>query len=191
MAAPQVAQLQALEAIFAEDLVRFRPRELAVIGCATGNGFGHVESSVRRLVAVDINPAYLDLVRRRYGEAVPQMELICGDAAATDLGIEELDLVHAALIFEYLHPPALLDRVAPAIRRGGILTAVLQMPSSKVGAVSPSGVASVRLLAGVLRMVDPAAFRTAAEQRGLLEVEAREVPLPNGKRFHVVRLRRS
>jgi hypothetical protein len=58
MASPEVGQLQFLNAVFKETLARQRPKSLLVPGCATGNGFEHIDFTVtRRIVAVDINPA--------------------------------------------------------------------------------------------------------------------------------------
>jgi hypothetical protein len=64
MSSAGVQQLPALAELFKYALERCVPESLAVLGVAGGNGLEHVDSAVtRRLVAVDINPIYLDTVQ--------------------------------------------------------------------------------------------------------------------------------
>src|SRR5579885_3084033 len=66
MDSAEVRQLGALSELFSEALRRCRPESVAILGIAGGNGLEHVEGSVtRRIVALDVNPAYLDAVRER------------------------------------------------------------------------------------------------------------------------------
>ena len=74
-----VEQLAALSELFAEALAYCQPESVAVIGIAGGNGLDRVDNTVtRRVVGIDINPAYLDAVRQRF-EQMPGLELICAD----------------------------------------------------------------------------------------------------------------
>lgn len=66
MSSPAVAQLQALNELFAAVLASLRPKSLVVFGCAAGNGFEHIDPCVtERVVGVDINPAYLQALKER------------------------------------------------------------------------------------------------------------------------------
>jgi len=51
MALPEVGQARALAALFASALEEYAPESLAVPGCATGNGFEHIDASKTRRVA--------------------------------------------------------------------------------------------------------------------------------------------
>jgi spermidine synthase len=63
-----VEQLDALSELFDEALAHCLPESVLVIGVAGGNGLDRIDSSVtRRVVGIDINPAYLAAVRERYG----------------------------------------------------------------------------------------------------------------------------
>ncbi len=108
-----VDQLAPLSRSFADVYRRLLPPRVAVLGCATGNGFEHVDLAVtRRLVGVDIHPEYLALARRRHARLAPVLELLCRPAETCDLGAGSLDLVFAGLFFEYVDPAPMLDRIA-------------------------------------------------------------------------------
>jgi SAM-dependent methyltransferase len=188
MGLPEVGQLAALEAIFADDLREIRPRSVAVIGCATGNGFGQIDPTVtRRIVGVDLNPEYLEILRSRHATRLANLELICGDIESADLGGPDFDLIHAALIFEYVDCGRALDRIVPALRHAGRLTAVLQMPSDQAPTVSRTAVESVRALGAILKLVEPSKLIALAASRGAALIDQRRVPLPGGKSFLVLK----
>jgi len=191
MASEEVGQLQVLNRILAEDLSRFQPRSLAVLGCATGNGFEHIDPQItKRVVGIDINPEYLALLRERHQHRLADLELIESDVLEAEFPPNSFDLVHAALIFEYLDPSAALARIAPWIRPGGALTVVLQQPSARSTPVTPTPYLSLRGLSGVLRLVDPDEFRQIAGDHGLEGGEAGRIELKQGKSFYVGRYTR-
>lgn len=188
MASAEVGQWQVLNQILAEDLSRFQPRSLAVLGCATGNGFEHVDPRItERVTGIDINPVYLALLRERYQNRLAGLDLIESDVLETELPPRSFDLVHAALIFEYLDPAAALARITPWIRPGGTLTVVLQQPSDQSSPVTPTPYLSLRALGGILRLINPEELRQMALAQGLEEREARRIELEQGKSFHLGR----
>ena len=64
MALPEVAQAKLLADVFHSVLAARRPSSVAVIGCAGGNGFDRIDTSItKRVVGVDINPEYVDVKR--------------------------------------------------------------------------------------------------------------------------------
>jgi SAM-dependent methyltransferase len=188
MASAEVGQWQVLNQILAEDLSRFQPHSLAVIGCATGNGFEHIDPRVtKRVTGIDVNPRYLALLRERHQRRLAELELIAADVLEVELRPGSFDLVHTALIFEYLDPAAALARIAPWIRPGGMLTVVLQQPSTQSSPVTPTPYLSLRALGSILRLVDPEELRQMAFIHGLEEREARRIELKQGKSFHLGR----
>ncbi|HKI49327.1 MAG TPA: class I SAM-dependent methyltransferase [Desulfobacteria bacterium] len=63
-----VVQQQFLATIFKASLEKYDSRSLALPGCTTGNGPEYATyNAVRRVTAIDINPEYLEILRRRYG----------------------------------------------------------------------------------------------------------------------------
>lgn len=119
MASAEVGQWQVLNRILAEDLSRFQPSSLAVLGCATGNGFEHIDPRItKRVIGIDINPRYLARLRERHQHRLAGLELIESDVLEAELPPGSVDLVHAALIFEYLDPAAALARITPGSALG-------------------------------------------------------------------------
>jgi len=190
MGSPSVGQLQMLSDVFAQVLREERPRTLAVLGCATGNGFEHVDPEVTRVtVGIDLNLAYLAVARRRFVNRVPGLLLVCADLARFELAPGSLDLVHAALVLEYVDPSRLIHRAARWLRPGGTLAVLLQLPSERSGKVSATPFASLQRLEGVMRLVDPEVVRGAATRAGLVETRATTLVLDSGKSFFLARYR--
>jgi SAM-dependent methyltransferase len=128
-------QLAPLARIFGEVVAAARPRSIALLGCATGNGLEAVDPAVTsRVVGVDLNPEYLALARRRHAALGEALDLRCADLLACALEPAAFALVHAALVFEHLDPAALAASIAAwlAPRAGwlaprGICSVVLQV----------------------------------------------------------------
>ncbi|MEJ2636246.1 MAG: class I SAM-dependent methyltransferase [Calditrichia bacterium] len=184
MNSPQVDQLSFLSRIFRDVLEKYMPRHLAVIGCTTGNGFEHIDFSVtRQVTAVDINPEYIEVLRHRYSRHLDRIETICADLMDCHPAQHSFDLVHGALIFEYVDPAPALHRIGKWLLPGGRLSVVLQLESAKQGPVSESGYQSVKSVAGIMRLIPPDQFSAiAAAQNFRLESGETET-LPSGKEF--------
>lgn len=182
-----IGQLQELNRIFKDLMGEYEPRTLAVVGCATGNGFEHIRPAVTRtIVGVDLNARYLDVARDRYGESLPGLRLVCGGVLDVSLEAGSFDHVHAGLIFEYVDPARLLERAASWLRPGGVLSAIFQLPSDTSGPVTETPYKSLKRLEPVMRLVDTRVVSAEAERVGLREVGSRDVDLPGGKALRVI-----
>ena len=138
MSSPAVGQRPVLGRLLGETLETVRPNVVLVLGCSTGNGLEHVNPAVTsRVVVVDVNPKYLLRLRERFPNPTFELDVRPGDVIDIELEREAYDLVHAGLIFEYVEWPVLLPRVAIALRRGGILSVILQAPSASSPAIAP------------------------------------------------------
>ncbi|MGD8413326.1 MAG: class I SAM-dependent methyltransferase [Candidatus Latescibacterota bacterium] len=182
-----VGQLQALNRLFEEIMVTFEPRRLAVLGCATGNGFEHIDPEVTEaVVAVDINPSYLDVLTDRYGAQLPGLRVVCGDALKANIEPDSLDHVHAGLFFEYVEPKPMLERIVTWLTPGGVLSVALQLPSDRSGPVTDTPYETLELLEPAMRLVDPGALGAAAAGAGLSERKSFDVELKQGKKLRVI-----
>jgi len=191
MASPGVGQLPVLAEALRSVLAQCRPRDLLVLGCATGNGWEHIDPAVTRtVVGIDVNAEYLGILRERFSAPGYELTLRCEDLATADLPASTFDLVHGALVLEYLDWPALLPRLARALRPAGALSVVLQLPSATVPAVTPSAFPSLLRLEPLFRFVGPEKLLEAAESSGLMLRQRREVVAAQGKRFLVLALGR-
>jgi SAM-dependent methyltransferase len=191
MSSTEVGQLSVLNHTLADVLASFSPRSVAVLGCSTGNGFEHIDPNVtHRVVGIDLNPDYLDILARRHKHSLPGLELVCADLASCRFGAHSFDLIHGALIFEYVNPKSLLPELARWLRPDGVLSVVLQLPSPVSKMVSKTPYASLRSLESIMRLVEPSLFRDLAWRCGLAMFQSREVNLKLGKRFHVAYYRK-
>jgi hypothetical protein len=181
MAAPEVFQTQALCSLFAEALAVRRPASVAVLGLAGGNGLEHIDRSLtRRIVGLDINPAYLDAVRERYPDQ-PGLELHATDLAEEAIQLPPVELVHAALVFEHAGTGRCLDNALALLGEDGALSVVLQLPGASEQAVGASGIASIRSLESHFSFIAPKAFRTQLLEHGLEPVYEAQRAVPGGK----------
>lgn len=198
MAHESVNQTRLLANCFREALEWTSPRRAALLGCATGNGLEHVDATrCERMLGVDLNPDFLAIAAQRHGERLgTKLELREADlgdpeAAAAALPPGSFDLIHAALLFEYLDPAVLLPVLAAALAPGGVLAAVLQLPVTGKGAVSESPyVEGVRILEPLLKLVPTERFADASRSAGLELIREEERPSSSGKGFHLSLWRR-
>ena len=186
MALPEVAQTQALSKLIASVLKEYTPESLAVIGCTTGNGFEHIDHAhTHRVVGIDINAAYLSVLKARFADKIPRLELIEADITAPDFGIDPVAMVFAALVFEYVDVARALRSIARCLAQGGILVAVLQLPSSESAPVTATRYKSLENLAPIMNLVSPPEFYHMCTSLGLQQVKTDSIPLKRGKAFFV------
>ena len=181
MGADNVQQLSALSDLFKRALDVCLPDSVAILGIAGGNGLEHANpATIKRIVGVDINPGYLDEVRRRFGTH-PSLELHCVDLSKDELRVAPVALVHGALFFEHAGVGRALDNALSMVSRGGTLSVVLQLPDREQQNVTPTSYPSMQTLAGSFAFVDVSHLRALVEHQGfrLLSEELR--PLPTGK----------
>src|SRR5690242_11821636 len=94
MSMPAIGQATMLAEQLVTLVARFHPSDVAVVGCAGGNGFDRL-GSLERLVGVDINPRYIDLAASRYADKVTGLELYVGDIQQEQQLFQPVDLIYA------------------------------------------------------------------------------------------------
>lgn len=191
MKSPRVLQQQFLSAVFRWILERFRPRSVAVLGCATGNGFEHIDPRVTRtVVGIDINPEYIALLQSRFAAGLPGLRLLCSDIADCDLEPRSLDLVHCALVLEYVDPQIAVVKSASWLRAGGVLSVVLQLASPGHEKVTVTEFKGVACLDAAMHLVEPGDMDRIAGKAGLRVDGSRVETLASGKEFYVATYKR-
>src|SRR5262245_29461071 len=127
MSMPAIGQASMIADQLAALVARFRPASVAVIGCAGGNGFDRL--SVERLVGVDINPRYIDQAFARH----TGVELYVGDIQGAQRLFQPVELIYAALLFEYVDVARSMRNLGRHCVQGGVLATLVQLPhESKV-----------------------------------------------------------
>jgi spermidine synthase len=73
-----VLQYQMLNAIFKHAYHMKQPNKLLIIGVSDGNGLEHIPKQMTtKTIALDINPEYIKIARRRFQKVLPQCDFVC------------------------------------------------------------------------------------------------------------------
>src|SRR5512138_1884495 len=176
-----VDQLAPLSASFQEVYAAAQTDRLLVLGCGTGNGLEHVNPAVtKRSVGVDVNLQYLGVARQRFIGLGARLELYCSEVEKFRAAPVSFDLVHAALLFEYLHPEPLVRKIAEWLAPHGTCSVVLQLPG---GAGPEAPTKTMQLIQKAMRLVPPEELGRLFEHYGLPPRRSKTVPLKHGKSF--------
>jgi hypothetical protein len=190
MSLPAIGQAQMIAEQLDRALERWSPASVAVAGCAGGNGLDQIEGkSIERVVAVDVNPDYIERTRARYANRLPRLECFCADVQSKSLSYDPVEFTYAALLFEYVDVRATLRTLRRNSLPGAVLTTISQLPHSTLDAVSSSPYRSLGSLAAVMNLVAPEALCQAATQVGFAMIDSTNIELSSGKTFCVQNFR--
>jgi hypothetical protein len=190
MSLPAVGQAQMIAEQLDRAIARWTPSSIAVIGCAGGNGLEKIAAeTVERVVALDVNPDYIELTRVRHAQRLPGLELVCANVQSESVMYSPVDLTYAALLFEYVDVNSTLKTLRRNSRPNAVLTTLLQLPHSSIHPVSPSPYKSLGSLASAMTLVAPEALCRAAVEVGFATADSTTIELPSGKRFCVQNFR--
>jgi SAM-dependent methyltransferase len=186
MALPAIGQSQ-LIADQLDILVRTHaPSSVAILGCAGGNGFERfIDTSVNRVVGVDINPQYIEEARQRYDGRVPGLQLLVADIQTSACFFEPVDFIYAALVFEYVDVARAMSFVRRHCKPKGILAVLSQVPHKTLPEVSPSPYTSLRRLEPGMHLLSHEKLQGHATQIGFTPEESSNILSPGGKQFTV------
>ncbi|HSZ84097.1 MAG TPA: class I SAM-dependent methyltransferase [Polyangia bacterium] len=177
-----IGQTAVLRDLFSLVYAERRPTRLAVLGCTTGQDLQQVDPALTEvIVGVDINPAYLEAARRRSSSLGPRLHLICDDVLTAKLPRGPFDLVHAALLLEYVDAPSLFRRIYDWLSPNGACSVITQEPVPDVAAVSSTRYESLLRLAGRMSLRSAEEVASLAGLVGFRLVRKRAVRLPTGK----------
>lgn len=184
MALPAVGQAEMVANEFEALLKSHAPQTVALVGCAGGNGFDKAaEVGVTRLVGIDINARYIADAKDRYANTIPGLELHCADIQGDMPDLQAVELVYAALVFEYVDVSAALRNISRLCRPNGLMAALLQLPKQGADAVTDSPFASLKTLSSVMRLVPPGDLSDSAEAVGFACLSKKTITLRSGKQF--------
>jgi SAM-dependent methyltransferase len=190
MALPQVAQARMLSDQFASLLAEQQPRSVAVIGCAGGNGFERIDPQrTERVVGIDLNPNYIDVVRGRYQHVFRSLELICIDIESSSLPFDPVELIFAGLIFEYVDAGVVLPKLRDQLQPRGVLAALVQLPARGSAAITRTRFSSLEKLATLIRLLPPEQLIGEARNAALRLESAVRIDPSTGKQFQLLMFR--
>jgi len=182
-----VGQAAAIRQVIAEAIRSYAPGELLYLGCAGGNGVEVVNGT--RVVGLDLNERFIEKARERWGHLAGS-EWICCDLNETLPQMGKFELAFGALVFEYIDDlPKLLQGLAAQV--SGHMVVMLLGTREGAPAVTASPYKSA--LEGVgkeFRYLSTEGFLETATGAGFALVHQHEIPLPGGKHFKAITLRR-
>jgi SAM-dependent methyltransferase len=184
MALPAIGQASMIADQLVALVEKFCPSSVAVIGCAGGNGFDRVASPpVERLVGVDINPRYIDLAAARYVGQTRGLELYVGDIQNPQQIFQPVDLIYAALVFEYVDVAQSMRNLARHCVPGGVLATLVQLPHESKSGVTASPYSSLQRLAPAMQLIAPAELAAHATAARFELEDSSVIASPGGKLF--------
>lgn len=185
MSAPHVGQTDFLNRTFRYIYNEIKPKSAAVIGCSTGNGFEHVDPELTELlVGIDINEEYLEIAKARFGKN-NRVKFINADACFVSFEGKKFDLIHCALIFEYVDIALCLENLISHMNLNGTLSVILQCSGEDQKMISTTNYKSLEQLSSIMKLVDYKDFKKAANNFGLIESKKEIILLESGKSFYV------
>ena len=177
-----VGQTAALRQLFTSVYRSTEPRRLLVLGCTTGADFDGIDPAVTDVASgVDINRRYLEVAEARLTAIGRQVHLVCGDVLEVELPDAPFDLIHAALLLEYVDPVALFRRVRGWLAPSGRLSVVIQEPVPGTPAVSTTRYESLRTLSGTMELRSAPEVASLGSREGFVCESRLALELPGGK----------
>jgi len=190
MSSENVGQLQALNAITKKKLEYLCPISLAIVGCATGNGFEYVNNQVTKLVyGIDINEQYLDVARERYANKIDDFRLLQADLNTDEVEVTDIDLTIAALVFEYLDLSVTIPKIKKIMACDGTLIVILQH-TLKSDFVSDTNIESMKSLSSISKTISEFDFSAKASKYGLIKINNETYNLNEHKAFKILTFRK-
>jgi len=184
MGHPAVNQQQFLSKCFKTSLKNNTPEKILIIGCGTGCGLEHVDSSItNRVTVIDINAEFLKALKQRYQNKISGLETMNNDLYEHNFGDEKFSLVYAGLVFEFVNPKRILNKLSECLQEKGRLEFVLQLPNEHLPAVSSTNIDSIKQLSSFAKLVDVDDFCKECNSVGLSLVESSIETLDSGKSF--------
>jgi hypothetical protein len=184
MSLPSMGQAKMLADHLELSVKRTSPASVAILGCAGGNGLDRIGlGQVERVVAVDINPSYVEAVGARHASRLGCLDVVCGDVQAESLRFEPVDLIYAALIFEYVDVWSTFATLRRLCRAGGTVATLIQLVRADQDSVTPSGFRSLQALAPIMRLRTPDEMKQVAAAAGFHTSDSEIIELPSGKAF--------
>jgi SAM-dependent methyltransferase len=177
-----VGQTAALRQLFSSIYWGVKPRRLAVLGCTTGADFDVMDPAVTAVAAgVDINERYLDVAANRLAAIGRHVHLVCGDVLEVELSQAPFDLVHAALLLEYVDPVALFGRLHHWLAPSGRFSIIIQEPLPGSAAVSSTSYHSLQMLSSTMSLRSAHELVSLGSREGFVCESSRALELPSGK----------
>jgi SAM-dependent methyltransferase len=187
MALPEIGQARMLSGQLKLAVEANKPQSLALIGCAGGNGLETIiGGSVRRIVGIDINAQYIEIIHSRFCNFFEQLEVYIGNIENIRYEIAPVELIFSGLIFEYVEVVSAINTMKNICLPNGRLFILLQNPDATVRPVSPSPYTSLKALASFMQLKKTGDVISASQNAGFTLLASNQITLASGKQFSIL-----
>jgi hypothetical protein len=187
MGASNVLQAPMLAALMGDLVSAYTPHSLCILGVAGGNGLADLSrSSVKKVIAIDINPHYLEVCRRRYAMSFEHFVAVQHDLSSELPPVGTSDLVYAALIVEYIDQSRFAAYMCDLVAPRGVLVFVFQNRGVEITPISQTGISSLSRLTSVHTYVHIEEILEHLERRHFQILDRRVLEPAAGKSFTVL-----
>lgn len=182
MSSDNVMQLQVLNDMMKVQLNSYPVNSVMVLGVAGGNGLEHIDTHKYSAVyGVDVNPEYLQEVRKRYGNLGNILNCLCIDLSTESAKLPIAEFVVANLLIEYIGYEFfknVIKQVKPKYISCGI-----QINTGEEFVSESPYLHSFDGLNSIHHQIETAELIEKMNSIGYHYLSADEYPLPNGKRL--------
>lgn len=183
MSSSEVMQYQLINECFKDVLNKYEPKKIFVPGCTIGNGFENIKwENIESIVALDINPEYISLLRNRYPDE-KKLILVNEDFNKYNPGKNKFDLIIAALFFEYVELSESLLKLKSMMNKTSIMFSMIQLPDEKQNKVTRTEYKSLEKLSHIMNLHSAEKFKKELDKCGFYIRSEIQKTLENGKSF--------
>ena len=106
------------------------------------------------------------------------LELFCNELEKFRQPPGAFDMIHAALVLEYVQPEVAVRRFADWLAPGGVCSVVLQLPG---GNAPPPANYAMQIISKAMHFVEPAELARLFAEHGFAKRREKQVPVKHGK----------
>ena len=185
----EVGQSQILSRLFADCVKVYKPANVALLGCATGNGLENItDQQILSIHAVDINPVFLDQLNQRFAGTIPGLSAHCIDVQNEELPFSGIDLIFSGLLLEYVEPETVVPKIAKVLSCSGVIVFVIQQSLSS-SFVTKTRFTSLEKLSGFGREVNTEDLSVILSKSNLVVDKSIDIQVNESKLFKVLTCR--
>jgi SAM-dependent methyltransferase len=182
-----VGQAAAIRTAIQNAVEEYAPGNFLYLGCAGGNGLDALAGT--RVLGLDLNEGYLEVARKRYGQ-ISGMHFEQWDLNRGLPPGAIFELAFGALVFEYIEDLTGLMR-GLSKRINGQLVALILATRENAPAVAESPYReALQPVGSEFRYLSVEGFVELAVECGFVLERREEIPLPAGKHFVSITLKR-
>ena len=179
-----VGQAQVLNKLVKDYLHKYRPKSFALLGCSTGNGLEHIGDETKDVYAIDINPEYLNMLEKNFGQQINKLQILNLDIQKDALPFKNIELFFVGLVLEYVEIKETLHKIIKTLKHQANLVIVIQRNKNSAF-VSDTKYKSLEKLTKISNEVDEIKMDQIIRSQNMDLIERKEIVMNPDKSFVV------